>query len=50
MIINWYKMETNPISSRCTHAPGSPTANKANTADCMVENKIWKSNMTIKAG
>ena len=50
MIITWYNMETNPISSLSTHASGSLTAIKANTADCMVENNIWKNTMTINAG
>ena len=43
-------MATNPVSALSTHAPRSLTANKANTADCKIENKLWKNTMTIKAG
>lgn len=43
-------METKPISSLKTHALGSLTVNKANSADRIVEKNIWKKTTTITAG
>ena len=50
LMITWYKMTINPISSFSSHALWSLTTIKAYTPVWIVINNTWKKTMTITAG